>query len=78
VLSDDATQEYAKNEGMVMAGSQESVVVYRRNAANCIEMAKEFLEPEARLVLLDMAQAWLKLADLAEKFADTLVSDQRI
>jgi hypothetical protein len=60
-----------------MAGSEESVAVYRRNAANCIEMAKEFPKPDARLVLLDMAQAWLRLADLAEKFADTFVSEQR-
>jgi hypothetical protein len=55
-----------------MAGGEESVAVYRRNAANCVEMAKEFPKPEAKLTLLDMAQAWLRLADLTEKFGDTL------
>jgi hypothetical protein len=56
-----------------MAGSEESVVVYRRNAADCIRMAQEFPKPEAKLVLVDMARAWLKLADLAEKFTETVV-----
>jgi len=36
------------------------------------EMAKEFPKPEGKLVLLDMAQAWLRMADLIEKFGDTL------
>jgi hypothetical protein len=61
---------------MVMAGN-ESVAAYRRNAANCVEMAKEFFKPEGKLVLLNMAQAWLKLADLTEKFGDTLDSEQQ-
>jgi hypothetical protein len=62
----------ADRKGWVMAGSVESVAVYRRNAANCVEMAKEFPKPESKLVLLNMAQAWLRMADLIEKFRDTL------
>jgi hypothetical protein len=54
-----------------MAGCVESVAMYRRNAANCVEMAKEFPKPESKLVLLNMAQAWLRMADLIEKFRDT-------
>ncbi|MFY9840612.1 MAG: hypothetical protein WAK55_29920 [Xanthobacteraceae bacterium] len=50
-----------------MAGN-ESVAAYRQNAANCVEMAKEFLKPESKLVLLNMAKAWLSMADLTEKF----------
>ena len=57
--------------GMVMAGN-ESVATYRRNAADCVEMAKEFLKREDKLVLLDMAQAWLRLAEITEKFGDAL------
>jgi hypothetical protein len=60
-----------------VAGSEESVAVYRRNAANCVEMAKEFFKPEGKLVLLNMAQAWLRLADLTEKFGDTIDSEQQ-
>ena len=60
-----------------MAGSEESVAVYRRNAANCVEMAKEFLKPESKLVLLNMAKAWLSMADLTEKFGDTIDSEQQ-
>jgi hypothetical protein len=44
--------------------------VYRLNAANCVEMAKESSESDQKLTLLGMAQAWLRLADLTEKFGD--------
>ena len=57
--------------GWVMAGS-ELVVAYRLNAANCVEMAQAFPEPDKKLVLLDMANAWLRLADILEKFDDAL------
>jgi hypothetical protein len=50
--------------GMAMADSEESVAVYRLNAANCVEMAKESSESDQKLTLLGMAQAWLRLADL--------------
>jgi hypothetical protein len=45
---------------MVMAGN-ESVATYRRNAAYCMEMAKEFPKPDQKLTLLDMAQDWIWL-----------------
>jgi len=44
---------------------------YRLNAANCVEMAKEFPKAEERIAFLKMAQVWLRLADIAEKFDDT-------
>jgi hypothetical protein len=44
------------------------VTVYRRNAAHCIEIAKEFPNPTDKRVLLDMAQAWLRLCEINEKF----------
>ena len=58
--------------GMVMAGNK-SVAAYRCNAANCVEMAKEFSEPDKKLTLLDMANAWLRLAEITEKFGGTLI-----
>jgi hypothetical protein len=59
--------------GWVMAGS-ELVVAYRLNAASCVELAKGFPEPDKKLVLLDMANAWLRLADITEKFDDALLT----
>ena len=44
------------------------VTVYRRNAAHCVEIAKEFPNPTNKRVLLDMAQAWLRLCEINEKF----------
>jgi hypothetical protein len=44
------------------------VTVYRRNAAHCVEIAKEFPNPTDKRVLLDMAQAWLRLCEINEKF----------
>jgi hypothetical protein len=36
---------------------------YRRYAKDCLELASTFQSPDARAVLLHMAQAWLRLAD---------------
>jgi hypothetical protein len=35
---------------------------YRRYAAECLEMASAFDNPQARAVLLQMAQVWFRLA----------------
>jgi len=35
---------------------------YRRFAAECLEMANAFDDPQARAVLLQMAQVWFRLA----------------
>jgi len=40
---------------------------YRRRAASCILMAADAKDPANRVALMDMAQSWLLLADLAEK-----------
>jgi hypothetical protein len=56
--------------------ANESAAAYRQNAANCVEMAKEFLKPESKLVLLNMAKAWLSMADLIEKFGNSFNSEQ--
>ena len=43
---------------------------HRLNAANCFDLAKEFADPERKLAMLDMAAAWLKLAEISEQFGE--------
>jgi len=40
---------------------------YRLFAAHCIGIAHETAEPQRKLALLDMAQAWIALAEQAER-----------
>ncbi|MFL4980860.1 MAG: hypothetical protein ACJ8FU_15455 [Xanthobacteraceae bacterium] len=40
---------------------------YRRKAAQCILVAEETTDAANRLVLMEMAQAWVRLAEQAEK-----------
>ena len=47
--------------------SAEFAARYRAYAANCVRIAHELTEPVERLVLLDMAQAWIALTGQAEK-----------
>jgi hypothetical protein len=47
--------------------SPEIVACYRMYAGNCLEIARRVTEPSSRLALLDMAQAWERLAVQAEK-----------
>ena len=46
-----------------MATSEE----YRQHAAKCVLLAEETNNPGTRLALMEMAQAWLRLAEQAEK-----------
>ena len=48
------------------------VKVYRQNAAHCVEIAREFSNPTDKRLLLDMAQAWLRLCEINEKFDHAL------
>jgi hypothetical protein len=41
--------------------------VYRRHAEECLAIAATATTPEQRLVLLQMAQAWLRFAEQAER-----------
>jgi hypothetical protein len=54
-----------------MAGTQ-LVAGCRLNAANCFDLAKEFPDPERKLALLDMAAAWLRLAEITEEFNEAI------
>jgi hypothetical protein len=51
----------------------ELVAHYRRYAAECLAIAKDTPDRRGKLGLLDMAQAWLALADQAEKSGKTVM-----
>jgi hypothetical protein len=40
---------------------------YRHRAVECLRLANECNDPQNRASLLEMAQAWLRLLDQAEK-----------
>ena len=46
---------------------------YRHCAVLCVEMAKSIEGAAQRLILLEMAQAWLRLADKAETRSEVLM-----
>jgi hypothetical protein len=47
----------------------EFVERYRSYAARCIEISRNIQDPAGKLVLLEMAQSWLKLAEQAAEWA---------
>ena len=53
--------------GTGMPGSKEAVAAYRLHAAHCAKIAENTSDPQNRLVLLQMAAAWLTLAEQAKK-----------
>jgi hypothetical protein len=55
-----------------MAAS-EAAAVYRLYASRCVEIAQDTASPERRAALLAIAQAWLGLADQAEKNSDVVL-----
>jgi len=42
-----------------------SVEYYRRQAESCVELAQSTSDPQARVALLEVAQAWTHLAERA-------------
>jgi hypothetical protein len=55
-----------------MAAS-ETAAVYRLYASHCVEIAQDTTSPDRRAALLTIAQAWLGLADQAEKNSDVVL-----
>ncbi len=58
---------------------------YRQYSSDCLRLANTTSDPDIKAVLVDMAQAWLKLAEQAASFHSqkryghlTLVSDRTI
>lgn len=50
----------------------ELIASYRLHTANCIEIARD-LEPDRKLALLNIAQAWLNLAEQVAKNLNTVL-----
>ena len=51
---------------------------YRRNAIECFRIADETITARSRVLLIHMAEAWLRLADQAERNLTTdLVYEQQ-
>lgn len=46
---------------------REAAAYYRDYAAHCVEIAHDTVDAARKAVLLNMAQAWLVLADLADR-----------
>jgi hypothetical protein len=47
---------------------------YRERAAECFRLARRVKDPQQRAVLLEMARAWLRLFEQAEKNAQADLS----
>ena len=47
-------------------GSVSTVGEYRQNAVDCIQLAKAITDVKRKLAIIDMAQAWQRLAEQAE------------
>jgi hypothetical protein len=43
---------------------------YRENAAECLRLAHEAQDARTKFVMLEMAQAWMRLAEHSEKLRD--------
>jgi len=68
----DASFEAFAHRGKLMAMNG-----YRQHAAECLSIADDItISPKNRLVLLAMAQAWLKLAQRAEANPDADIVQQ--
>jgi hypothetical protein len=56
-------------------GEFQAVDEYRRNAIECLRIADETITARSRVLLIHMAEAWMRLADQAQK---NLTPDLRI
>ena len=56
-------------DGRMSNGGQ--VGMYRIHAGACIKLAQKTEDSESKLLLLDMARAWLNLADQGERYGQT-------
>lgn len=49
---------------------------YRRNAADCLHWARTACEPEIQAMFLNMAHAWARLAEQAERNSKGYIAPQ--
>jgi hypothetical protein len=43
---------------------------FRQNAKECMKLAEMAVNPESKVVLVDIAQTWIRLADQASEGSD--------
>lgn len=48
---------------------------YRSYAAKCVKLSNNISDPRGKLVLLEMAQSWLKLAEEAIQSTENFVGE---
>jgi hypothetical protein len=44
-----------------------NIAEYRRNASECLKISRQAIDPKNRALLIEMANAWARLADQADK-----------
>ena len=49
---------------------------YRSYAAKCVKISGNIPDPAGKLVLLEMAQSWLRLAEQAAEGAETAIGSE--
>ena len=54
-----------------MSSNQHQIDLYRERASQCISVAQRTAETRSKLVLLEMARAWLLLAEQGAKNGQT-------
>lgn len=51
---------------------------YRSYAAKCVAISRNISDPAGKLVLLEMAQSWLSLAELAAEGAKSAIAHKSV
>ena len=64
--------------GEVEMQGVEFVERYRSYAAKCVAISRNISDPTGKLVLLEMAQSWLKLAEQAVEGAEPPVGHETV
>ena len=67
-----------QSERQTLAGvglSMNKSQAYRANAADCAKLAMAVSDPESKLVLAKMAEAWLRLADYLDAHQPDTITD---
>jgi hypothetical protein len=51
---------------------------YRQNAAECLRLAHQARDARTKFLMLQMAQAWIRLAEHSEKLRDWIGSHEHL
>ena len=67
----ESPKQSCSNRGIWHSMNNDRVELYRANASKCAGLAKNASDIQSKLTLLEMARAWLLLADRALKNGQT-------